>query len=70
MGMGCQLGNGEAAVVPDPEAVARFLEKILEVAETAPKRASVSLSRASSCRSRSSPCRIAAGRGATRRVGP
>ena len=32
-------------VVPDPEAVARFLEKILEIVETAPKRASVSLSR-------------------------
>ncbi len=31
--------------VPDPEAVARFLEKVLEIAETAPKRASLSLSR-------------------------
>jgi hypothetical protein len=33
------------AAVPDPDAVARFLEKVLEIAETAPKRASVSLSR-------------------------
>jgi hypothetical protein len=33
------------AAVPDPEAVARFLEKVLEIAESAPKRASTSLSR-------------------------
>ncbi len=32
-------------MVPDPDAVARFLEKVLEIAESAPKRASVSLSR-------------------------
>jgi hypothetical protein len=36
---------GERAAVPDPDAVARFLEKVLEIAETAPKRAGVSLSR-------------------------
>ncbi len=33
------------APVPDPDAVARFLEKVLEIAETAPKRAGLSLSR-------------------------
>lgn len=33
------------AAVPDTDAVARFLEKVLEIAETAPKKASVSLSR-------------------------
>ena len=37
-------GERPAAVL-DPDAVARFLEKVLEIAETAPKRASVSLSR-------------------------
>jgi hypothetical protein len=34
-----------AAALPDTDAVARFLEKVLEIAETAPKKASVSLSR-------------------------
>ncbi len=33
------------APVPDPDAVASFLEKVLEIAETAPKRAGLSLSR-------------------------
>jgi len=33
------------AAIADPDAVARFLEKILEIAASAPKRASVSLSR-------------------------
>ncbi len=33
------------AAVPDPAAVARFLENVLEIAETAPKKASVSLAR-------------------------
>ncbi len=37
-------GERPTAVL-DPDAVARFLEKVLEIAETAPKRASVSLSR-------------------------
>ncbi len=35
----------QPAVVPNADAVARFLEKVLEIAESAPKRASVSLSR-------------------------
>jgi hypothetical protein len=34
-----------AAAVPDPAAVARFLENVLEIAETAPKKASISLAR-------------------------
>ncbi|HEY6005315.1 MAG TPA: recombinase family protein [Anaeromyxobacter sp.] len=34
-----------SAAIPDPDAVARFLEKVLEIAETAPQRASGSLSR-------------------------
>lgn len=37
-------GERPAAAL-DSDAVARFLEKVLEIAETAPKRASVSLSR-------------------------
>ena len=37
-------GERPAAVL-DPDAVARFLEKVLEIAETAPKRAGASLSR-------------------------
>ncbi len=32
-------------VVPDPKAVAKFLEKVLKIAESAPKRARLSLSR-------------------------
>jgi len=44
--LGTKRPAGEqAAPVPDPEAVTRFLEKVLEIAETAPKRASLSLSR-------------------------
>ncbi|HZY04497.1 MAG TPA: recombinase family protein, partial [Anaeromyxobacteraceae bacterium] len=35
----------QAAPIPDPEAVARFLEKILDIAETAPQRARASLAR-------------------------
>ncbi len=35
----------QAAPAPDPEAVARFLEKILDIAETAPQRARSSPSR-------------------------
>jgi hypothetical protein len=37
--------GGRPAAVADPDAVARFLEKVLEIAETAPKKASLSLSR-------------------------
>jgi hypothetical protein len=45
-GLAAKAPAGERpAAVPDPDAVARFFEKVLEIAETAPKRASVSLSR-------------------------
>lgn len=45
------------AAVLDPDEVARFLEKIFEIAETAPKRASVALSlpRADHARPRENP---------------
>jgi len=38
-------GDRAGHAVPNPDAVARFLERVLEIAETAPKRASASLSR-------------------------
>lgn len=42
---GKKPAGDQAAPIPDPEAVARFLEKILDIAETAPQRARASLSR-------------------------
>jgi hypothetical protein len=55
--------------VLDPDAVARFLEKVLEKAETAPKRASVSLSRIL-VPITLVPVKIPTERGATMRAGP
>jgi hypothetical protein len=59
----------QAAPVPDPEAVARFLQKVLEIADSAPQRARASLSRIL-LPSTLVPFETPTGSGGTQRGGP